>query len=692
MPEAMRYSITPSAAPFSFGPDFHENERKFFELFSSEERAEAQLVASEARILQGISSPDYMETGAGWDFMFLLMMLVRGWRADQKPNPAIHKILKRQEFIEVFTHLYRLPDDLDLIALSFHAAGTTSIILKTISVKFGNCALKIIQAPYMSNELIRHATSGYAANYGMHLKFAPRILQSSPTWIFMEFIEGKNLSDYITYINNELGYMSDEYITLATKTISLLTDALAYYSELSPPIAHGDLTPYNIMIMTEGTRPTGIKLIDFGENYVLQSRVGSGQKFIEAFALSEIFTAPEVVETKLKPTIKSDLYSLGMILLRIFSETELRKDIVSERIIELWQTPACTGIAKITMDLLDKYPQKRALILQEYKSTFTLSNEYLCAKKVIESQMSVYREGYLHYYKNSTNHMSAAFAFNFDVISSIGHLGRAYNSGRSPFSDISRPQMICSLLNAICFGSIFTAFMLYTWADIDNYFGMDSPFSSSGATLLTAHYSNSIQIGDFWGNLPGRCVALSFAFVASRYYANIFSPLRIGGTGYLQEFMTNVVMRINSFSYALPICYAIMIDPKAWPICACVGTLFPALNNFMCFSLSARARDLSIKTFSVSALLKSYTQKFLRTYREWWILMSAYCLGIGAIGALLHYGIAQDQAIYAYFVCVVNITKIYRNNCGAEALNVSGQLARQFFDLRRYVATTKVRL
>ena len=162
---------------------------------------------------------------------------------------------------------------------------------------------------------------------------------------------------------------------------------------------------------------------------------------------------------------------------------------------------------------------------------------------------------------------------------------------------------------------------------------------------LAALYNHPFVVGDVFGNLPGRMVALTFGMVATTYYANIFAPLQVTELRSRLQLFANVCMRVNAFSYFTPIMLAIVWDPHWWPWCAFIGTLFPALNNFVCKKVAETGALRSRSEFSVEGLYE--TDRFLWSFGEWWLLMGAYSLVIGTIGILLHTGWAKDEAVYA---------------------------------------------
>ena len=218
--------------------------------------------------------------------------------------------------------------------------------------------------------------------------------------------------------------------------------------------------------------------------------------------------------------------------------------------------------------------------------------------------------------------------------------------------------------------------------------------------MVSPCYPNRLHVGETWANLPGRAVALTFALIAARYYANIYSTLSVTGLGGPLQQWANIFLRFNSFSYFVPIMVAIVYEPHWWPYCAFVGTLIPALNNFFCLrvakfeSASAMERLKDERASSVSST-RSYHQvgekDFVKGYSEWFTQMVSYSFTILAIGVFISLGWAKDEWPYAALVCLVNIGKIYRNNCGLEAPGIVGYLARTFFRIRQEAAINQGR-
>jgi hypothetical protein len=266
------------------------------------------------------------------------------------------------------------------------------------------------------------------------------------------------------------------------------------------------------------------------------------------------------------------------------------------------------------------------------------------------------------------------------VIKSTFSIGQISKVQDQSYNNITKGQRFASSVNPACLFLIITSFAFYTYIDFRAaYYPTLDVLYPQFLVDFAERPPREFRIGDFIDNLPGRLVALTFGLIASRYYANIFAPLQVTGIpGWLQK-ATNLLLRANCITYLIPIMAAIVYDPKLWPICALIGTLFRAFNNRLCWLTARQSRVRAGRMFSLESCHRAETEAFLHEYREWWFLMLAYSFAIGLIGLLLHFGVAKDEKIYAGIVCGINMAKVYRNNCGREAPRICGNLSRMFF-------------
>ncbi len=84
-------------------------------------------------------------------------------------------------------------------------------------------------------------------------------------------------------------------------------------------------------------------------------------------------------------------------------------------------------------------------------------------------------------------------------------------------------------MNLIFQTIIVASFVNLTFADLKLAYFKDLNFGFGIDLLpakLAALYNHPFVVGDVFGNLPGRMVALTFGMVATTYYANILPLFR----------------------------------------------------------------------------------------------------------------------------------------------------------------------
>ena len=632
---------------------------------------------------------DHVDTSSSFARGAALFILFHDLVSEGDPslNGKINIIVRSTAFKEFFQWFYGFDEDIGIRKLEFSAAGTTSFIFTAVTVKYQTCALKVIQAPYVRIPSISAATERYQYDYGMHTRYSPKIFCSGRSWIFMQFIDGYNLYDYMNLIRNKYVFMSPDYIKAISSILSLLLAALSYYERLTPSIVHGDLTPFNIMVSSNGDLvPEDIYLIDFGPNYVLQDRIVNRRVFVSAFSRTELFTAPEVARERQIPSVDADLYSLGMIALDLLCSEPLQKDIIGVRLREIWSRTASVGIAQIIEELIDENPQHRMTLIRRVPGSI-----YTNLRAIVDEQVKTYTDIAS---EQTENHLIRAVkrAIKADVWSVTSNIRKVAKNNNNAYNVMSNFEFRAALVNSWFQTIILVAFAVYTLIDCEimNHIDLEIPIPF-GKYILNwiLELPSDFKPGDFWGNLPGRSVALTFGLIATRYYANIYAALTVRDLDTFEAKVANFVLRFNSVSYFIPIMVAIVYNPKWWPFCSLVGTMFPAINNYLCWRISLFAKQKADSLFSIEKFHRQETSVFVSYYKEWWVLMGSYGLVIGVIGIFLNIGWARDEWIYAGIVVTMNMLKIYRNNCGLEAPHTYGNLSRMFFVIRRWAAVQR---
>lgn len=221
-------------------------------------------------------------------------------------------------------------------------------------------------------------------------------------------------------------------------------------------------------------------------------------------------------------------------------------------------------------------------------------------------------------------------------------------------------------------GIVLTAFGILTLADLHVvvFYPAVQQFSEA--------LGEPFRVGDFWGNLPGRAVAITFALTCVTYYVNNFSlisPKRCGRR------WTERVMRACAIVLPLPVLWALLIHPRAWPLCSGLGTLLVVLNNYLALQLTRHAEDVGSRFSTRGPEGRIFV---LEQFEEWWRLMGAYSLSLTLIGVLLLTKVGHDEKVYAGLVVAINVFKMYRLNCVKLAPRVRGNLLRDIFTIERH--------
>jgi hypothetical protein len=226
-------------------------------------------------------------------------------------------------------------------------------------------------------------------------------------------------------------------------------------------------------------------------------------------------------------------------------------------------------------------------------------------------------------------------------------------------------------VSLVAWSFIWTAFGALTLADL--HVVLFYP----GAQQYSQAIGEPFKVGDFWGNLPGRLVAVTFALTCVTYYVNNFALIapRLCGKRFAES-----VMRGCAWFLPLPVLWALIYDPRAWPLCSGIGTVLVVVNNYLALGITKEAEELGARFSTRGTEGRLFV---LENFEEWWKLMGAYSLSLIVIGVLLLLNGAKDEKVYAALVVAVNVFKMYRLNCVKLAPKVRGNLLRDIFTISR---------
>jgi len=555
--------------------------------------------------------------------------------ADSFKYAIANMILAKQKVINFIYGLYQIEKQHQYPPLNLHRTGTTSYILRNTHHKK---AIKIIKYPYLFNYLINQQTENYSDKFvKIPSENVPEIEISKPQYIIMDFIEGITLREYMDQLtksdsgiafkkgNKNIPFSSVDYLNIVNSIFVKLCIALGECAKSN--ILHLDLSPNNVIIQLEDNGPAirKIYLIDFGQNYLLNKRIG----FNGSLSLPQYYIAPELRNSVENGSIKSDIFSLGILLLEALSSDKLDTNSDSPMLDEVWKK--YPGYGKLIEELIDKEPDARLFEIEE--------NLYLNIEERLNTEFIVFKEAE----KEKKSHLIMAFLeiFRMDY-AAVEQLFNLFKKNREPLVIYSS---VAKLLNF----AIFAIFGIFLWK------------------------------GDYAG-LPGRIVGISFSLVATAYYINIFSTLST------RNFNRHVnwYIRFNSFCFSLPILWTMLKNPSDWPFCSAIGVFLVAINNQVCLNLAKHAKKEIASILKLPTSLSSSVTAFFDTFKNWPYLMFVYCFVLVVVGILLKLGFAKDEWIYALLTAVgANYLNMYRTNCTKDAPTIRGGLERMFFGLDR---------
>jgi hypothetical protein len=579
-----------------------------------------------------------------------------------------------------FRDYYGLKPIYDLAEATIYRVGTTSFIVHCSSIVPADnpvadnkdLALKCLLPRYLAVRTIRDQTSHYLGDHGQRTPYAPRVYESTPSYIAMDFVAGLTLGELLASRPVIRGQTDIELLRLVGLALCRILGELERQGQ-----HHLDLSPSNIIVDRIGAEEVGLKLVDFGHNYLITERVGSNA----AFRRAALYVAPELIVDPTNSDVRCDLYSLGIMLLEGWTSGPLAEDAVNGHLAALWED--VPGLARIVEDLIDPNPDYRLLLMPARFAGRPY--EYVGALLTQETEV-------LEAFEKQTGHPAARVLQGRGLVAltkrpEFVELLEAADSVDDPADDayLDTPRL-ASWARRVVFLWRFTvaAFLALTVADL-----VPAGWAVQEESLARSLHAQ-FHVGHFWANLPGRAVALTFALTVVTYYVNIYSTLapRTLATKLTTaaDLVSRPVLPIVTF---VPILWALLYQPRAWPICSGIGTLIVVVNNWLYYHIAVKAsreaEAVGLRRFVASA------QEFLKSFTEWWRLMLLYSCGLFAGGGLLIAGVAKDWGIYAAIVCILNVEKLYMLNCVKFAPFARGHLARSVCNLRRVQRATRDR-
>ncbi len=145
-------------------------------------------------------------------------------------------------------------------------------------------------------------------------------LPSGSPYLVMEYLEGRDLSDILASEGNP-------GLSIPRAVHFILQSLVGLRVAHAAGIVHRDMKPSNVFVVTKDGEPDFVKLVDFGISKVKQQGVANITRTNSALG-TPLYMSPELARSPRDVDLRSDLYSVGVILYELltgrtpfFSET-----------------------------------------------------------------------------------------------------------------------------------------------------------------------------------------------------------------------------------------------------------------------------------------------------------------------------------------------------------------------------------
>lgn len=573
---------------------------------------------------------------------YLLIHAADFWNNGSRPSSDLdfcNDVLKHEEVRDHIFISYDVPPKHYCEGLSLYRVGATSYLFTCLGSSAG-LVLKVLKPRYLDNPGINRETERLASkvrhNNDRWCRFAPFIVCATKVFVLMELIEGQTLREAVA--DNCSHRRPHQYIEWLRPIAHSLSLNVKWLAEAREP--HLDLSPDNIILDRKANyEPV---FVDFGQNYLLVDTFGSA-------ARAHRYAAPELLSPATRANNDlADLYSLGAVLLEICQTSSVRRDeSIGNQIEHIRENYAPLALTLET--LTDRNADSR--LFEERHDPLWLEN--------LDQRLQAELERYQHHLRPSDRIKKVVVVSRWILASAdrVYETSDELGDAEGPDDETVALRRCATVCQMVHFGLLV--------ACVNGFFGIRV---------------DSLPLDTAW---PGLLVALSFTFIATMYYLNIYADLRASSL----DTKTERVMRAMSGFHLLPIGVVMSIYPPAWPFCAAIGVFAVALNNRMTFALAKTADKLAehpegAVTATPGVHVPGSRAGFIQEYKMWSLLMFIYGVLLVVTGIGLWTGLMVDEKAYAIFVAVLNVV-ILCKNCIDHAPMVRAGLMWSFTALRR---------
>lgn len=560
--------------------------------------------------------------------------------------------------------------DLDFESIDYHRAGTTSFIATTTTLRAldlsgarAKLALKCVLFPWNKLGTIARATESYAVTYGAArtTDVVVHPIASTERWILMPFQRGRTLHDLLVEFEAERPTVGRRIAKARETGLALLRalDELAAHEPITGTEAerqHLDLSPNNVIVVPGNDE---LRFIDLGRNHLYSRQVGIAEHD------DSVYVAPEVKNRG--PAPSSDLYSMGIILIRVLVGQPPRDGRVPDPI---WEFSPALG--RLLDDLIEANPRHRLLLVdQPDNHEFSLGPvreffELTCDLAATEPEADA---------KSQNRWLARMLPASREVKAQYNQwlLTRRARADRFRTSSY---LLFYSLVATVCWWFIATRTALFSIGDLVGDMSLNELVSFAPKEMAG---EDAVAAG---------IIAFTQGLLGAKFYQTILARLTVRSVPGPVARVTEFLIRLMAVIPLPTTVIAVMWLPQLWAWVSAVCALFVAAAHWLITVQANRISAAGVE--SGLSTVPPLGRVFARGYEQWWWTMLLYALMVGVIALGLQNGWLQDTYAYVLGLAIVSIGIHYISKLVTAGHAIRGGLTRAFSTAER-IAILKLR-